>query len=94
MVARHGLPVERVPGLYEAAATSFIDGWEESGELWTVAIEQAAAGGEMVELALTLRCASATAAALDRPAAAAVLAAAEPPFRRVARAATADRHRR
>jgi len=63
---------------YEAVATAMIDGWHASGELWTVAIEQAAASGETPELALTVGTAAITAMRLGHAATAAALAAARP----------------
>ena len=63
---------------YEAAATAMIDGWHASCELWTVAIEQAAASGETPELALTLGTAAITAMHLGQVETAAALAAARP----------------
>jgi len=66
---------------YEAVATAMIDGWHASGELWTVAIEQAAASGESPELALTLGTAAITAMRLGQRETAAALAMARPPTR-------------
>ena len=63
---------------YEAAATAMIDGWHASGELWTVAIEQAAASGETPELALTIGTAAITAMHLGEAETASALAAARP----------------
>lgn len=64
---------------YEAVATAMIEGWHASCELWTVAIEQAAASGETPELALTLGTAAITANRLGEVPTAAALAAARPP---------------